>query len=815
MSKRKIAMIGNTHIDPMWLWKRAEGMQEVKSSFASALARLEEFPDFKFTMSSARYLEWLKNNCPDLFEGIRNRVKEGRWEIAGGMWVEPDCILPSGESLIRHFLYSKRFVMEEFGVEPHIGFNVDSFGHGSNFPAILQGCGMDAYIACRPGEKLLDVPPVFLWRSPGGASVKTERSGGEYLAWTKPGICENLQLSENLLDKYSQNQMAVFYGVGNHGGGPTIDNIKSIRELKEERTDLSLDFSTLEEFFKEVEAGTLPEFSGELGRIFPGCYSSDNEIKRLNRRAEWGLVKAEALQAMAESLGWELADRDLLDRAWKELLLNQFHDALSGTCIEPARDEVCDSLRFAVSASNDLISDALQGIANQLDTRGDGFPLVIANPTGTEFDGVLQGECYCPAAQRKQLRLRDSNGVEIPTTATSYQCFTPESRKGFLFQAKIPAMGWAVYRVLQEGPAVFPEGDAVFAQDLVMDNGIVRIELNGDTGCPGSITLKGQELLAAPMAVAVFYDDRGAWGVQDPEEKLIGRFCLESARVVETTPLRSILRANLRHGQSVLTLDYLLEKDSPMVKINAVYHNFEKHAEVCLTMPCAGTDHRTVTETAFLVEDRVIPDGREFYQHRFADVRDNSGVGVAVFNSSAYGLRQKGNEYRLILSRSVMFARGHMGGPVEMQPDLRFMDQGEWRFTLALLPHCKAPENRELFAWADRLAMMPELLFDSNHDGGRTLRNGCAVKVQGVAASSLKPGKEGNILRLLETEGAEAPYTVDWDGKRFEGVMKPYQIATLRLGEKGAVACDLLERPESGPSLGERTLKAARKLLGN
>lgn len=150
MEKKNIHMIGNTHIDPVWLWQKAEGMQEVKSSFASALDRLDEFPDFKFTQSSISFLAWMKENCPEQFERIRARVAEGRWEIVGGMWVEPDCDLPSGEALIRHFLYSKKFVRENFDKDVVTAYNVDSFGHGSNMPAICSGCGSHGSIKTYP-----------------------------------------------------------------------------------------------------------------------------------------------------------------------------------------------------------------------------------------------------------------------------------------------------------------------------------------------------------------------------------------------------------------------------------------------------------------------------------------------------------------------------------------------------------------------------------------------------------------------------------------------------------------------------------------
>ncbi len=798
MEKRKIHMIGNTHIDPVWLWKRAEGFQEVKSSFASALERMKEFPDFIFTASSVSFLEWLSENCPGLFSEIRERVLEGRFEIVGGMWVEPDCILPSGESLIRHFLYSHAFLTSALGVEATVGYNVDSFGHGANLPAILSGCGIKSYLACRPDRDLFSVPPVFRWKSPSGAEVTAERTGGEYLAWTKPGIEKNLQESEEALNQYGGDRMAVFYGVGNHGGGPTIDNIKSIRELRQQRRDLELDFSRLDAFFAELKPEELPEFQGEWGRVFMGCYSSDNEIKRLNRKAEWRLLKAEAMMAMAAhfSCGTANCPMKKLSYAWKETLFNQFHDILSGTSIEPARDEACDHFRGAIAAADTLIGDAMQGIANSVDTRGDGFPLVFVNPTGTDFEGLVAADVYVPSPERKQVRLRDADGEEIPYAETEYQCYARGARKNVLFEAKIPAMGYAVYRMLLEGPNRQLEESGVFGEGLRIGNGKVEMTLDEETGCPASLKLDGREMLASPASVKVMYDDRGAWGQHHLTERVEGHFRLESSRILEKNPLRVILRSVMAYERSTLLLDYILEKSSDTVRINGTIHNCQKHAEICFAVPVAGKNHVVVNETAFLAEQKVKNDGTEYYQHRFADI--SSEGGIAVFNDSSYGMRQMGEEYRLILSRSSVFSRGE-DGELPISAELRTMDQGQWDFCLELLPHTEAVGADRLFAAADRLHMPVECLADSNHLGTHTLRYGSAVSVRGkgVSFGCLKPAADGTglLLRIFESLGEDTSAVVTYCGKETELPLSPYQIQSVLLGENSIIPCDMLERP--------------------
>jgi len=532
MEKKNIHMIGNTHIDPVWLWQKAEGMQEVKSSFASALDRLDEFPNFKFTQSSISFLAWMKENCPEQFERIRARVAEGRWEIVGGMWVEPDCDLPSGEALIRHFLYSKKFVRENFDKDVVTAYNVDSFGHGSNMPAICSGCGIRYYLMSRPDKKHVQVPPVFTWRSKDGSSVIAERTGGEYMAWTRPALEWNLSESIEALEEHGYDRMAVFYGVGNHGGGPTIDNIHTIYEMRKEREDVTMDFSTIGEFFEQVEPDRIPVVSREMGRIFFGCYSSDCEIKTL--------------------------------------LFNQFHDVLAGTSIEPARNRTCMELGGVVAAAEEITEDAVQAIANRLDTRGDGFPLLLVNPTGTDYRGVCGASVYVPRAEKKNTRMRDAAGKEIACAESSYDNFAPEARKFLLFEAEIPAYGYVIYRVISEGPDLPEEESTLTAQEDLLDNGVIRVSFDRTAGAPTSIVKEGRELLTGSGSFAVYYDDRGSWGEHVWEEKVCGVFHVTGRKVVEVNQMRAILRFFLEYGKSEMMVDYILEKGSDRLKMRLI-----------------------------------------------------------------------------------------------------------------------------------------------------------------------------------------------------------------------------------------------------
>lgn len=801
MDKKKIHMIGNTHIDPVWLWNRAEGMQEVKSSFTSALDRMDEFPDFIFTQSSISFLEWIKDNCPEQFQRIIQRVAEGRWEIVGGMWVEPDCDLSSGESLIRHFLYGKKFVRDNFNKDVLTTYNVDSFGHGSNLPAICNGCGVKYYLMSRPDKKHVELPPVFVWKSMDGSQVIAERTGGEYMAWTRPSLEFNLSESLDALEEYGYDRMAVFYGVGNHGGGPTIENIRTIYEMREEYTELELDFSTMEDFFSKVEVDKIPERMQEMGRIFFGCYSSDKKIKELNRLSEWTLLKAEAITCMAANMGIKTYEypKMTIESAWKETLFNQFHDILAGTSIEPARNEACQEFESSIAAGRKLICNGIQAIVNQLDTRGDGFPLILINPCGSSYKGVYAANVYVPRALKRPLRIRNCKGIEISYSETDYKNSVPESRKGILFEAEVPAFGYTIYRIITEGPDNTPEENYLGVKKHWMDNGILKIKFDEITGCPSSIQKDGEELLESPCTFSVYYDDRGAWGEDIYKEQLQGEFKVTDCKVVEANGMRIILRYLLEYEKSEIMADYILEKGSDKLKLSIKLRNGEKHRQITLDIPVKAKNPLVWTETAFLAENKVNckDSNTEHYQHRFADITEENKGGIAVINNSIYGFRQVENVYKLILLRNSVFARGK-GGPLPENLEGSFMNQGTYDYELVLLPHTRELKKQRLFEEADFLHMPVEYIGDSCHIGGNWERNAALLnlELENVKVSALKKGEgteETIVLRLFETEGLMGAAMVKCHGETVNIEFAPYEIKTLRLSKKGWMECSMLD----------------------
>ncbi|RPI81490.1 MAG: alpha-mannosidase, partial [Chloroflexi bacterium] len=363
MKEKTLFMIGNAHLDPVWLWQWQEGFHEVKATFRSALDRMNECEDFIFVSSSAAYYEWAEENDPEMFEEIRQRVAEGRWRLVGGLWVEPDCNIPSGESFVRQALYAQHYFKEKFNRTAVVGYNVDSFGHNAMLPQILKKSGLNHYIFMRPMPHEKGLPSrLFWWESGDGSRVLAYRLPYEYCTWGKELEGHVRRCATELKTPYDTGMC--FYGVGNHGGGPTVENLESIRRMKSDLAFPELRFANPEDFFEDaIKKGyPIPVIHDELQHHASGCYAVHSGVKRWNRKAENLLAAAEKWSALAS---WEtgLAYPMEIKRAWKNVLFNQFHDILAGTSLEEAYEDARDQFGEAISIAGRAYNGAVQSLA--------------------------------------------------------------------------------------------------------------------------------------------------------------------------------------------------------------------------------------------------------------------------------------------------------------------------------------------------------------------------------------------------------------------------------------------------------------------
>ncbi|MBE6612784.1 MAG: alpha-mannosidase, partial [Ruminococcaceae bacterium] len=511
--KNSVYLIGNAHLDPVWLWRFQEGFAEIKATFRSALDRIAANDDFVFTSACASYYKWVEENCPSMFEEIRAAVKAKKWAIVGGMWIQPDCNMPSAESFARHFLYSQRYFREKFGVSVRTGYNVDSFGHNAALPKLLRQGGIENYIYMRPS-------PVNEMAYPfSGEAFRWQCDGEEVAAYRLPEpYCFNLRDDERLrradeaADGFSHDLM-FFYGVGNHGGGPTITNLKIIHEFqpKASRDFVMASPDTAFDAIRARSYDKLPVYVGELQNHASGCYSANSRIKALNRDCENRLSEAERMESLAAVLADLKPDTAKNAEAWQAVLFNQFHDILCGCSVKAAYDDAYAFGGAALHRALTLTNAAAQRISWSIDTSKGvavltkemsgmvweaddlGTPVVVFNPTSHPVRvpvSVHTGTCAAVTDEHDNL---------VPWQIIRADYTNGGGDKYFVhFRPEIPALGWKTFWVYQNRSFGDNGETTMEATPTMLKNDRITVTFDETTGGIASVKLAdGRELLGS------------------------------------------------------------------------------------------------------------------------------------------------------------------------------------------------------------------------------------------------------------------------------------------------------------------------------
>lgn len=792
MEKKNIHMIGNTHIDPVWLWQKAEGMQEVKSSFASALDRLDEFPDFKFTQSSISFLAWMKENCPEQFERIRARVAEGRWEIVGGMWVEPDCDLPSGEALIRHFLYSKKFVRENFDKDVVTAYNVDSFGHGSNIPAICSGCGIRYYLMSRPDRKHVQVPPVFTWRSKDGSSVIAERTGGEYMAWTRPALEWNLSESIEALEEHGYDRMAVFYGVGNHGGGPTKENIQSIYALNDREDMPVMEMGTTARFFQSIRENgrEYPEYIGDLQHHASGCYSVLSKVKRENRRAEDKLIQAEMWSTIANVTEHQPYPKDF-EEAWKGVLFNQFHDILAGTSIPSAYDDASYLYGQAMAVGQKNLNYAVQAISWDIDIEEDVTmkPIVVFNAHA--WCGKMVIDLEVRGLSDDNFKLTDASGNKIPAQRIRSEA-TVNGQSRLLFVAELPSMGYEVFRLYLKAEDA-PRFPHVKVTDNMLENARYRISFDEATGYLASLYDKQSDLEVLRREgarLAVIEDLSDTWSHNIFKfDKHLGDMKAVSSTVLEDGPVRSTVRIKYKYNTSYVVQDFRLYSELDYVEVRVRVDWREPQTILKIKYPVNFNFRKPTYEIPYGYIEKSANGEEEPGQtwFDFSGEHFQKGVmyGLAIANNAKYSYSFDVDEMNLTVLKNSVYAH-HDPKKLEDGVEYEFVDDGIQEFTYMLLPHTGGWKDSEIVKHARELNQKPVTIIETFHKGSLPARNSfLSMESDNVVISAMKEAEDGDgvIIRAYETkrQASQALLKIPFLNREETLSFAPCEIKTVKL----------------------------------
>ncbi len=791
---KKLHMIGNAHLDPVWLWTWQEGFQETKATFQSALDRLDEYDDFVFTSSSAQYYEWVEINDPAMFKKIKRRIQEGRWIICGGWWVQPDCNLPCGESFARHALISQNYFYDKFGITSKVGYNVDSFGHNGMLPQILRLSGMEHYVFMRPGPHEKGLPGRnFIWESDDGSRVTAFQIPFSYCTFgeLKNHIKACLEdFDPNILD------LMCFYGVGNHGGGPTIDNIETIKSLQKEYKDVEIVFDNPNQYFEELKRKqyTLPIVHGDLQHHASGCYSVQSEVKTMNRRSENALLKAEKFASLSAVL--KKSDYpDNFNLAWKRVLFNQFHDILAGSSIqkayEDARNEFGEALAIAARNENNALSAITFSI--NIEKEESMLPVVVFNPHSWKVNTPVEVEIGLFQNQNSgdDYIVLDSEKNEI-----SCQQITTDAkingRTRLVFLATVPALGYETYRIY----AVNQKNTEPFkvSASNIIENKLIRIKIDEMSGGIASIYDKktDTEFLSEPGAVpVVFHDESDTWSHDVISfNQFEGQFKPVSIKKVEEGVVRSSIRVISKYKNSILVQTFTLYQDSPDIHVTVRLNWQEKFKCLKLQFPMELHNYKATYEIPFgsIVKEC---NGEEEAAQKWMDLsglkpKEKMICGMSILNENKYSVSVNKNVMYMTILRSPVYAHHNpyvLGEEIE---DYRFIDQGIQEFEYRLLPHTGTWKDAGTVQKTQELNQSCTAIIETFHKGNMQQRgNFIHINCPNVILSSLKKSEKTNeyILRIYEVFGKQTEVEIDIPlfGKAIKTTIKPNEIKSFAL----------------------------------
>ncbi|MBQ4044420.1 MAG: alpha-mannosidase [Clostridia bacterium] len=785
----QLHLIGNAHLDPVWLWRWQEGFSEILNTFRSALDRMKEFPDFKFTSACAVYYEWVEKTDPAMFEEIKQRVAEGRWNIAGGWFLQPDCNAPAGESFARHALISQRYFRDKLGVTAETGYNVDSFGHNASLPQILRLSGMNHYVFMRPGpHENPNLADIFLWESADGSAVPTYRIRDPYCITS-----QRLHIVDEIREKMEgdgRDRMA-FYGVGNHGGGPTV---RLIRQL-EERGHTDEIFSTPDEFFAALDPSGLPVVRDELQHHARGCYSTVTRLKKGNRRCENNLLTAEAMCVLAGKLAGMEYPREKLTKAWKNVLFNQFHDIMGGCSIKSAYDDAAMLHGEVLSITEKTIARATALITMQIDTlcgtdlpygkEADNWRLWDADRLGTPF--VVFNPHPWPITETVQTtavveEIRDPAGNAVPMQRVRGEHTNGGDKFNTAFTASVPAYGYAVYRLHQKGTS--PEAAPLTVDERTLENDVIRVTF-GEDGELASFTDKrtGKEIVSAPCSTVLLDEtDCDTWAHNKVSlGETVATFGQPEFFVAETGAVRATLWITTRCGASTIRREYSIAPGSDRLNVKMTVDFHEKHRTLKLAFPAEGNITAAIPYGSIV---RPPNTGEEPCGWWLAA----DGLGFA--SDFACGYDTENGMLRPTVLRGAIFA-DHFGQRTRDE-FCEYMDMGVGVFTYALFPYT-TPADAERRA---RTLNTPAIVYsDSFHHGplGQAY-SGFASDNDSVTITAIKGSEEGEgaVIRFFDADGADGHVSLTLLGHRLETDYRHHEIKSLRTD---GTEVDLLEFP--------------------
>jgi alpha-mannosidase len=813
MNQPTIHLIANAHLDPVWLWDWREGLNEGLITVGTILDLMDEYPEMTFVRGEAAIYQHIERTDPAMFDRIRRMVEAGRWDVVGGAYVQMDTNLPATETFARHFARGQSYFRSRFGRTVRVAWAADSFGHSAGLPEILAAAGIQGYAFSRPGPDQLRIEqPAFWWEGPGGSRVLAYRVPVGWYGAERSEMIAKLDGSLALLQTGALRNVGCFYGLGNHGGGPTRRQLDEIRAwsaahpgVRVLHSGLHALFDALAEEVREHGDAFIPTHRGELNFCLRGCYASVARFKYAYRRAEAALARAERTDtAIGARLGRAPAD---LGAAWDALLFNSFHDILPGSSIERAYDDQIAWLGSATHAAQEAELSALNALAARVDTsvppvegdRPSAVALLVWNPHPHPYRGRVALEAaldyrpiwaYTNHADELPVEVRGPDGAPVPfqVVATEHDAMPQFAwRKRVAVPVEVPALGWSVYTMAyQENPELAPQPPDSLPPPAPNAIANAFYSVRAEIGAPGvRIDRAGVPLFGAGALGAITVEDPwGSWGgmAEEPDSLDLSTvrctWAVTQAQTLDVGPELARLWVRLEGGSSRLDLTFSLYRGEEKVEVAARLFWNERAARLKLVFPVGD-------QAEFEVPGGAVKRGPlgEVPGGRWVRVL-GGGFPFGFASDALYAFDCKDGALRATVARAGGYATDVKRGPQD-DPWRATVDAGELRFRFLL-----APGDERLPILARELEEPPVALLVPARSGDWPRTGSLAsLSPSSLRILALKPAEDGDqwILRVQETAGCDAAPDFAWMGEALAlGAIPANRIATWRLARTGA-----------------------------
>lgn len=815
MKKPVIHLVCNAHLDPVWLWEWEEGAAEAMSTFRTAADLCEEFGGFIFNHNEVVLYKWVEEYDPELFKRIQKLVKAGKWHIMGGWYLQPDCNMPSGESLVRQILTGREYFQKKFGVRPTTAINFDSFGHTRGLVQILAKSGYDSYLHCRPTN--MDYPQQehdYIWVGYDGSEILCTHQRTWYGTFSFGEAGDKLKIHMMQVPKYGSALM--LWGVGNHGGGPSRKDIRDINRIAKTEKNWQIQHSTPEAYFKDIKKNRkqLKRWGKDLNPEMVGCYISMVRVKQGYRILENIFFMTEKMVSAAAAQGLMTYPSEELKSAQEDMLWVAFHDILPGSSVEPVEQFSLQKISRGLDDLSKIRARAFFCLASgQPKAKLDAFPVLAYNPHPWEIETTVTAEFNFPyyvfSPDTFWMPKLIHKGKEIPVQAERpYSNITMDWRKRVCFRTKL-------------APGVMNRFDIKLIRQQkrptiqnMEEDGRIRVRgenidwaINTRSGLVDHFRVDDKDVLRKGAFKALVMDDTpDPWGMTtDRFDTVAGRFRLlsqsksaevsgvsakrlKSVRVIEDGPVRTIVEAIYGYNDSFLVLTWKLPKVGSEVELEARVFWNEKDKMLKLSVPTTLLESKYIGEVAY-GRDELPDTGREVVSQRWtAVVSEADGLALSVVNDGTYGSSFKNGEMRISLLRSPAYA-AHPLGDWPYLPDDMFrprIDQGERVFNFWF--NAGSVEDR-LGAVARESQVhneKPVIQWFSPSGKGVRPKAFATLSNNRVQVTTIKQAEDGTnwIIRLFEPMGRKQKTQLKISaGKliRKDITLQPFEIKTFKL----------------------------------